>query len=60
MVGVKNKEIICRVRLKHPRTDPLLYLYKYKSSLYLMVTGGYQLLGEAVLEGSKYIEIFVI
>jgi len=57
-VGVRAKEIICRVKVKHQRLDPILYLTKYKSSIYLLIIGGYRILGDSVAEGSKYIEVF--
>lgn len=55
VVGVKALEVICRVKVKYKRTNPLLYINKYKSNLYLLIVGGYQILADSMVEGSKYI-----
>jgi hypothetical protein len=59
VLSIKGKETICRVKVKHQRINPILYLCKFKNNVYLMVIGGYKVLGKSV-EGCKYIEVFKI
>ena len=47
VIGTKAKEVICRVKLKFCRINPLLYINKYKSNLYLLVAGGYNVLNNS-------------
>lgn len=51
------------MKVKHERTNPLLHINKYKTSLYLLVIGGYRIIKDSkdsIVEGSKYVEIFSI
>lgn len=59
VISTALKEISCRMKIKHKRIDPELLLHKYKGKEFLLVIGGFDK-KKALLEGCKYIEIFLI